>query len=186
MGPVSLGPLQQTLAGAIQSALPGITLQYDKAAIEWDREQDRVNLVVLGTRILDQDGKVVASAPKADIDLAAAPFLSGKVAVQRITLVGVAFRLVHMKNGGIRLGAEGDQANDVYDRLNDVINAKGSTTSTPQKFRGARRQSGDFRRSHRPQPHRAARQSVHHRVEQRQSRHQLRRRRQCRRASRRM
>jgi len=30
-------------------------------------------LVVLGTRILDQDGKVVATAPKADIDLAAAP-----------------------------------------------------------------------------------------------------------------
>ena len=61
VGPVSLGPLQQTLAGAIQSALPGITLSYDTAAIEWDREQDRVELVVLGTRILDQDGKVVAS-----------------------------------------------------------------------------------------------------------------------------
>ena len=61
IGPVSLVPLQQTLAGAIQSALPGITLSYDTAAIEWDREQDRVELVVLGTRILDQDGKVVAS-----------------------------------------------------------------------------------------------------------------------------
>ncbi|HVZ28378.1 MAG TPA: hypothetical protein VG798_06950 [Rhizomicrobium sp.] len=117
VGPVSLGPLQQTLAGAIQRALPGITLVYDKAAVEWDREQDRVELVVLGTRILDQDGKVVASAPKADIDLAAAPFLAGKVTVQRITLVGVSFRLVHMKDGGIRLGAEGDKANDVYARL---------------------------------------------------------------------
>jgi len=134
VGPVSLGPLQQTLAGAIQSALPGITLQYDKAAIEWDREQDRVDLVVLGARILDQGGRVVVSAPKADIDLAAAPFLHGKVAVQRITLVGVALRLVHMKNGGIRLGAEGDKANDVYDRLNDLITAKGSTTSTLKSF----------------------------------------------------
>src|ERR1700749_1298180 len=92
LGPVSLGPLQQTLAGAIQSALPGITLAYDKAAIEWDREQDRVELVVLGTRILDQDGKVVAAAPKADIDLAAAPLLAGKFTVQRITLGGVPFR----------------------------------------------------------------------------------------------
>jgi hypothetical protein len=134
VGPVSLGPLQQSLAGAIQSALPGITLQYDKAAIEWDREQDRVNLVVLGARILDQGGKTVASAPKADIYLAAAPILRGKMAVQRITLVGVAFRLVHMKNGGIRLGAEGDQANDVYARLYDVINARGSTTSSLKSF----------------------------------------------------
>ena len=134
IGPVSLGPLQQTLAGAIQSALPGITLQYDKAAIEWDREQNRINLVVLGTRILDQDGKVVASAPKADIYLAVAPFLKGKVAVQRITLVGVTFRLVHMRNGGVRLGAEGDKANDVYERLNDVIEAKGSNASSLKSF----------------------------------------------------
>ena len=134
MGPVSLGPLQQTLAGAIQTALPGISLQYDKAAIEWDREQDRVNLVVLGTRILDQDGKVVATAPKADIDLAAAPFLAGRIAVRRITLVGVSLRLVHMKNGGVRLGAEGDKTNDIYERLNDVIQAKGSTSSSLKSF----------------------------------------------------
>ena len=131
VGPVSLGPLQQSLAGAIQNALPGIILQYDKAAIEWDREQDRVNLVVLGARILDQGGKTVASAPKADIYLAAAPILRGKMAVQRITLVGVSFRLVHMKDGGIRLG---DKANDVYARLYDVINAKGSTTSSLKSF----------------------------------------------------
>jgi hypothetical protein len=134
VGPVSLGPLQPSLAGAIQRALPGITLVYDKAAIEWDREQDRVELVVLGTRILDQDGKVVASAPKADIDLAAAPFLAGRVAVQRITLVGVSFRLVHMKDGGIRLGAEGDKANDVYARLYDLIDVKGSTASSLKSF----------------------------------------------------
>ena len=134
VGPVSLGPLQQTLAGAIQAALPGITLAYDKAAIEWDREQDRVQLVVLGTRILDQDGKVVASAPKADIELAAAPFLRGQVAVRRITLVGVSFSLVHMKDGGIRLGAEGGRANDVYDRLSDVITAKSSSSSALKSF----------------------------------------------------
>src|SRR5438132_303052 len=64
VGPVSLGPLQQSLAGAIQNALPGINLVYDKAALEWDRDEDRVNLVVLGARILDQDGKVVIAAPK--------------------------------------------------------------------------------------------------------------------------
>ena len=133
-GPVSLGPLQQSLAGAIQSALPGITLQYDKAAIEWDRDLDRVELVVLGTRILDQRGKVVASAPQADIDLAATPILRGKMAVQRITLVGVSFRLVHMKDGGIRLGAEGDPVNDVYARLYDVINARGTSASSLKSF----------------------------------------------------
>jgi hypothetical protein len=134
LGPISLGPLQQTLAGAIQTALPGITLQYDSAGIEWDREQDRIKLAVLGTRILDADGRVVATAPKADITLAVAPILQGKVAVRGITLVGVSFRLVHMKNGGVRLGAEGDKANDVYQRLSDVIEAKGSASSSLKSF----------------------------------------------------
>ena len=47
-GPVSLGPLRGTLAGAIHDALPGIDLDYDQAAIEWSRDQGWVNLVVLG------------------------------------------------------------------------------------------------------------------------------------------
>ena len=98
-GPVSLGPLRGTLAGRHPDALPGINLDYDQAAIEWSRDQGRVNLVVLGARISDSHGKVVVAAPKAAIGLAAAPFLHGKFVVKRITLVGVQFTLVHMKNG---------------------------------------------------------------------------------------
>ena len=52
-----------------------------------------MNLVVLGTRLYDGRGKVVAIAPKAAIGLAAAPFLQGKFVVKRITLVGVEFSL---------------------------------------------------------------------------------------------
>ena len=40
-GPVSLGPLRGTLAGAIHDALPGIALDYDQAAIEWTPDQVR-------------------------------------------------------------------------------------------------------------------------------------------------
>ena len=134
VGPVSLGPLQQTLGGAIAQALPGITLAYDKAGVEWDRDQNRIELVVLGARILDQAGRIVASAPKADIQLAAGPLLEGKVAVQRITLVGVKFSLIHLKTGGIRLGTEGGAANDVYERLSDLITAKSSDKSTLKSF----------------------------------------------------
>ena len=72
LGPVSLGPFAGTLEGAIQQALPGITLKYDQAAIEWTRDEGRVNLVVLGAKVFDRNGEVVAQAPKADIVLAAA------------------------------------------------------------------------------------------------------------------
>jgi hypothetical protein len=134
-GPVSLGPLKGTLAGAIHDALPGIALDYDQAAIEWNRDQGRVNLVVLGTRLYDSHGQVVASAPKAAIDLAAAPFLEGQFVIKRITLVGVKLTLVHMKNGRVRLGNEkGEGDNELINRLSDAINAHGNAPSSLESF----------------------------------------------------
>lgn len=130
VGPVSLGPLRGPLAAAIQSALPGIALDYDQAAIEWDREQGRVNLVVLGTRIYDGLGRVAISAPKADIDLAAAPLLSGKLVVRRITLVGVGLTLVHTRDGNLRLGLERDKSgDDLLRRLSDVFGTGGGKSA---------------------------------------------------------
>ena len=135
IGPVSLGPLRGTLASAIHDALPGIALDYDQAAIEWSRDEGRVNLVVLGARMYDSKGRIVAQAPKADIDLAAAPFLSGHVVVRRITLVGVQLTLVHLKEGGIRLGLQKDLGSeDLIRRLSDVIEARGSTSSSLESF----------------------------------------------------
>ncbi|HET7084985.1 MAG TPA: AsmA-like C-terminal domain-containing protein [Rhizomicrobium sp.] len=137
-GPVSLGPLKGTLAGAIHDALPGIHLDYDQAAIEWSRDQSRVNLVVLGTRIYDSKGQVVASAPKAAIDLAAGPFLQGQFVIKRITLVGVEFSLIHTKEGRILLGTQRDVQgeDDVIGRIRDVINlrVKSSESSSLESF----------------------------------------------------
>ncbi|MES2471662.1 MAG: hypothetical protein V4601_02360, partial [Pseudomonadota bacterium] len=134
-GPVSLGPLKGTLAGAIQQALPGINLDYDRAAIEWSRDQGRVNLVVLGTRLYDNRGQIVASAPKAAIDLAAAPFLQGEFVVKRITLVGVKFSLVHMKSGRIRLGTQrDDDDDDIIGRIRAVIDKRSGESSSLESF----------------------------------------------------
>ena len=134
MGPVSLGPLRGTIADAIRQALPGITLEYDQAAVEWSRDEGRINLVILGARMFDAGGRIVAQAPKADIDLAAGPFLSGHFEVRRITLVGVQLALVRMHNGGIRLGVEADKGgDDIIQKLSDIIN-KGDGASTLQSF----------------------------------------------------
>ncbi len=133
-GPVSLGPLKGTLAGAIQEALPGINLDYDRAAIEWSRDQGRVNLVVMGTRLYDNRGQIVATAPKAAIDLAAAPFLQGEFVVTRITLVGVKFTLVHMKSGRIRLGTQRDVDDDIIGRIRAVIDKRSGESSSLESF----------------------------------------------------
>jgi len=131
IGPVSLGPFAGALADALDRAVPGISVKYDQAAIEWEREEGRINLVILGARVFDHDGRIIAQAPKADIDLAAAPFLNGKIEVKRIGLVGVQLTLVRTLDGGIRLGIEKDnRESDILKRISDALqNSQGSTTS---------------------------------------------------------
>ncbi len=141
IGPVSLGPFGSALSDAVNKALPGITVRYDQAAIEWARDEGRVNLVILGTRVFDVDGRIIAQAPKADIDLAAGPFLKGKIVVKRIALVGVQLTLVRTNDGKLRLGVEKDKReSDILKRIADALKANGGTTSSLESFavRGAR------------------------------------------------
>ncbi len=140
LGPISLGPFAGALAGALAEALPGIDMRYDQAAIEWSRDEGKVNLVILGTRISDAEGHIIAQAPKADIDLAAAPLLQGRAVVRRIALVGVQLTLVRTRAGGLRLGfggAGGDD--DLLRRISDVLtSSKGPSSLQSFAVRHAR------------------------------------------------
>ncbi|HEY7978734.1 MAG TPA: AsmA-like C-terminal domain-containing protein [Rhizomicrobium sp.] len=131
IGPVSLGPFNGQIAQAISESLPGLAVGYDQAAIEWSREEHRVNLVVLGARVLDSQQRIIAQAPKAEVDLAAGPFLHGRIEVKRISLVGMQLTLVRTKTGSLRLGVERNVTdNDVLDRIRDAISkAKGGPSS---------------------------------------------------------
>ena len=131
IGPVSLGPFNGQIAQAISESLPGLAVGYDQAAIQWSREEHRVNLVVLGARVLDSQQRIIAQAPKAEVDLAAGPFLQGRIEVKRISLVGMQLTLVRTKSGSLRLGVERNVTNnDVLDRIRDAISkAKGGPSS---------------------------------------------------------
>ena len=135
IGPVSLGPFGGALSGAIARALPGITVQYDQAAIEWSRDEGRVNLVILGARVFDAEGRIIAQAPEADIDLAAGPLFRGNAVVRRITLVGVQLTLVRNAQGGLRLGVEKDKSqHDILSRITDAIRLRSDKSSSLQSF----------------------------------------------------
>jgi hypothetical protein len=134
-GPVSLGPLSGQISEALAQALPGITIKYDHAEVAWSRDQGRVNLVVLGARVFDTRGRIIAQAPEADIDLAAGPFIQGRVVVTRVTLVGVQLVLVRDRTGTLRLGLENDEHQaDIIRRITDAINRNSSSASSLQSF----------------------------------------------------
>jgi len=135
IGPLSLGPLGSTLPNALDQALPGLQVRYDQAAIEWSRDEGRVNLVILGAKVYDSEGRIIAQAPEADIDLAAAPLLRGKMVVRSITLAGVELTLVRTAAGRLRLGVEKDKDQpDIFKRISDALNKNSGSASALKEF----------------------------------------------------
>ena len=70
-GPVSLGPFAGSLADAIDRALPGITVKYDQAAVEWERDEGR-----------KVPGATTPDRPETDTDFFAHPGRSATTARQ--------------------------------------------------------------------------------------------------------
>lgn len=131
MGPVSLGPLNSELHAALRDELPGLQLKFDEAALQWSRDEGRINLVIFGTRVFDRRGRIIAQAPEAEIGLALGPFLAGKIIIRRIALVGVQLTLVHTSTGALRLGVGKDNGDsDVLAEIRNAI-ARNASTGTP-------------------------------------------------------
>ncbi|HEY1962847.1 MAG TPA: AsmA-like C-terminal domain-containing protein [Rhizomicrobium sp.] len=135
MGPVSLGPFSSQLREAVAQALPGLEIRYDDAALEWTRTEGRVNLIIVGARVYDQNRQLIVQAPKAEIGLAATPLLQGDVQIRRITLVGVQLTLVRTKDGKLHLGMERNRTSgDALDRIREAIEKSGNGPSTLERF----------------------------------------------------
>jgi hypothetical protein len=131
MGPVSVGAFSGKLRDAIVHALPGLIVHYDDAALEWSRDEGRVNLIIVGAQVFDPDQHLIAQAPKAEIGLAAMPLIRGDVQVRSITLVGVQLTLVRTKDGALHLGVERDKSRgDVLERIRQAIEKSGKGTTS--------------------------------------------------------
>jgi hypothetical protein len=135
LGPLSLGPFDGGLRSSLDRVLPGLTVRFDDAALEWSRDEGRLNLVVLGARVLDEDQRIVAQAPEAEVGLSLVPFLKGHIVVERIALVGVQLTLVHARDGAVRLGIDGSQnQSDVLQKIRDAIAHSGNGAASLRSF----------------------------------------------------
>ena len=104
MGPISLGPAAGYIEDSINRAVTGLVVRFDSAVLEWSRADSRVYLTVLGTKIFDLNGRIIAQAPKANLDFDAVDLLGGHLSLERIALVGVQLTGVRSSDGTIRLG----------------------------------------------------------------------------------
>lgn len=130
VGPISLGPLKGEISNSLERTLPGIAVRFDDAALEWSRDEGKLNLVILGARVFGADQRIIAQAPKAEIVVSASALFQGSLEVRSIALVGVQLTLVRTQRGDLRLGVEGDKnQTDVLQRIREAL-SKSSGPST--------------------------------------------------------
>src|SRR5262245_44061909 len=77
IGPISLGPFAGAIEDSLNRSVHGLVIRFDQVVLEWSRGEDRINLIILGTKVFDTTGHIVAQAPKADLDFDALPLMSG-------------------------------------------------------------------------------------------------------------
>ncbi|HEX3808958.1 MAG TPA: DUF3971 domain-containing protein [Rhizomicrobium sp.] len=134
IGPISLNPISSQLSQALNTALPGVTVKFDEAALEWSRNKNRINLVILGARVFDDKNRLIAQAPKAAVTLSAGALFKRKVVVKSIALLGVQLTMVRDKDGALRLGLAGGAESDFLQKITDALSKKSSGASSLQTF----------------------------------------------------
>lgn len=109
IGPISLGAFSQTIEDVLNRSVSGAVIRFDQVVLEWSRPDHRINLIVLGTKIFDANGRIIAQAPKADLDFDALALLAGRVKLKNFGLIGLQLTGVRTQDGTIRLGFGRDQ-----------------------------------------------------------------------------
>jgi len=122
MGPISLGPFADAIEDAVNGSLTGLVVRFDQAVLEWSREDGQINLVILGTNVFDASGRIVAQAPKSDLDFDAASIFSGKIALKRFALLGVQLTARRDVSGALKLGFGAPQSDvDLYQVIRQTL-----------------------------------------------------------------
>jgi hypothetical protein len=130
MGPISLGPAAGYIEDSINRAVTGVVVRFDSAVLEWSRMDSRVYLTVLGTKIFDPNGRIIAQAPKANLDFDAVDLLAGNLSLKRLALVGVQLTGMRTNDGTIRLGFGLQQDDtDLLKTVREMLQSGGGSTS---------------------------------------------------------
>src|SRR5258708_33144141 len=127
MGPISLGPFASVIEDALNHSVSGVVIRFDQAVLEWSRAEGKVNLIVLGTKVFDLDGHIIAQAPKADLDFDAAAIVAGHLNLKRFGLIGVQLTGVRTNEGALRLGFGRDQSGaNIIDTIRKILESSAS------------------------------------------------------------
>jgi hypothetical protein len=130
VGPISLGPLAGAIEDSINRAVSGFVVRFDSVVLEWSRTDGTIYLTVLGTKVFDRGGRIIAQAPAANLDFETADLLAGHLSLKRLALVGVQLTGVRTADGVIQLGFAMDQGDgDLFKTIREILQSGGGSSS---------------------------------------------------------
>jgi len=131
MGPISLGFATGAIEDSLNKSVSGVIVRFDQAVLELERSDWKVHLTVLGTKLYDLNGRIIAQAPKANLDFDVADLIAGHLNLRRFALVGVQLTGVRTADGVIKLGFGLDQGDtDLLKMIRDVLENSGQSGSS--------------------------------------------------------
>jgi hypothetical protein len=135
MGPISLGPIADAIEDSVNNSLTGLEVRFDQAVLEWSRDDGEINLIIDGTNVFDASGRIIAQAPRSDLDFDLAALLGGKFALKRFTLLDVQLTAVRDAQGALKLGfgpAGGDV--DLFEAIRGALESDDGGEGTLETF----------------------------------------------------
>jgi hypothetical protein len=121
-GPVSLSFLSARLESMVNAELDGLQVRFRDTTLDWSDASGRVNLTLVGARLIDKNGGVLAQAPRVAIALSPTALLQGRAVPRWIALDRPAGRITRDASGQILFGLTQDNAKAQPDATADAAN----------------------------------------------------------------
>jgi len=103
-GPVSLAFLKDTVEQRINASLPEVEVSIKNVVIERDEKTGQPRLRLRDIRFKNADGRLIAQAPRAAIQIKGWALLAGEVVPQELELIGARLLIQRRIDGTIGLG----------------------------------------------------------------------------------
>jgi hypothetical protein len=103
-GPVPLGPATPIVEALLNRNLEHYSIDLGGAAINWSREERRLDLVVENSTLKSADGQIIAMVPKMAVGFSDAALWHGRLVPGRVELIGPSATLVRREDGVFQLG----------------------------------------------------------------------------------
>lgn len=103
-GPVELGFLTTTVQSRIGRLLPGVRAEISGVVLERDAESGEPRIRLRDIKLRDENGNMIAAAPRAAVGVDGTALLAGGVNLRRLELIGPRILVRRKLDGSFQLG----------------------------------------------------------------------------------